>query len=132
MTPSTPSLSQVLLVGSGGFVGSALRFLVSGWVYRSIPLAGFPWGTLAVNLAGCLAIGALGGLAQARQVLGPQTRLFLMIGMLGGFTTFSTFSYESVTLLAQREELRALAYVSLHLLLGIGFAWLGYRLTSIT
>ena len=70
--------------------------------------------------------------AAARAGLGPQTPLFLIVGMLCGFTTFSTFSYESVTRLAQREELRALAYVSLHLLLGIGFAWLGYRLTSIT
>lgn len=82
---------QALLVGAGGFVGSTLRFIVSGMVHRSIPFAVVPYGTLAVNVAGCLALGALAGIGEARSVMSPELRLFLMVGLLGGFTTFSTF-----------------------------------------
>lgn len=78
---------QILLVGAGGFIGSALRYTVSGLVHRVIPFAGFPYGTLVVNLLGCLAIGLLAGLAESRQVIGPELRVFLFLGLLGGFTT---------------------------------------------
>ena len=71
---------QVMLVGAGGFVGSALRYVVSVWVQRLAATGGFPYGTLAVNVIGCLLIGLLGGLAEYRQVLNPGQRLFLMVG----------------------------------------------------
>ena len=86
---------QILLVGAGGFVGSVLRYGLSGAVHRLLPFAAFPYGTLAVNVVGCLAIGLLAGWSEARQVIGPELRLFLFIGLLGGFTTFSTFGYET-------------------------------------
>ena len=116
---------QVLLVGFGGFVGSAARFMVSGLVQRTT-LSAFPYGTLTVNLLGCLAIGFLGGLLEARQVLGPSQRLFLLVGVLGGFTTFSTFAYETLSLLHASEVGKSLASVGAHVVLGMAAAWIAY------
>lgn len=118
-------LGQTLWVGAGGFVGAGLRFLVSGWVYQLTPNAGFPWGTLVVNVAGCLVLGLLGGLAEVRGVLAGSTRLFLFIGVLGGFTTFSTLAFETVVLAEGSEVLKAAANVAAHVALGLGAAWLG-------
>jgi len=117
---------QMLLVGLGGFVGSAARFGTAGLVHRMLPMTTFPFGTLAVNILGCLAIGCLGGLMELRQVLGPAQRLFLMIGVLGGFTTFSTFAYETLGLLHAAEMGRAILNVAGHAVLGLAAAWVGY------
>ena len=117
---------QVLLVGIGGFIGSSARFVISGLVHRFLPFTTFPFGTLTVNILGCLAVGFLGGLLELRQVLGPSQRLFLMIGILGGFTTFSTFAYEALGLLHAAEFGRSIVYVVGHAVLGLTAAWLGY------
>ena len=82
---------NIILVGSGGFIGSALRYLIGLGVHSLLRSATFPYGTLAANLIGCLLIGLFNGLADERLLLSPQTRLFILTGMLGGFTTFSTF-----------------------------------------
>ena len=119
-------LSQVLLAGLGGFVGSSARFIISGWVQRLFPLAALPYGTFVVNIVGCLALGCLAGLAEFRQLLGPSQRVFLMIGVLGGFTTFSTFAYETFELAQDRELARALANVAAQVVVGFGAAALGY------
>jgi CrcB protein len=116
----------MLLVGAGGFVGSVARFTLSGFVQRMAPASSFPFGTLAVNVAGCLAIGFLGGMLEIRQMLTPTTRLFVMIGLLGGFTTFSTFAYETLGLAHGAELGRALLNTVAQLVLGLGAAWLGY------
>lgn len=121
---------HALLVGSGGFAGALLRSGLSGFVYRQIPLSTFPYGTLVVNLVGCLAIGGFTGLAEARQLFGPEVRTFVLIGLLGGFTTFSTFGFESFALLRDGEFERGLAYVGLHLVAGLALVWLGYSLAS--
>ena len=124
------SLGQLLLVGAGGFVGAVLRFVLSGVVQDLVPQASLPYGTLAVNAAGCLAIGVLGGIADARQAVGPELRLFLLIGVLGGFTTFSTFSYETLVLARDGQHVGA----GLNVVLSVGLcllgAWLGYGLGS--
>jgi CrcB protein len=119
-------LYQVTLVGLGGFVGSSLRFMLSGWVHSAVPFSAFPYGTLVVNVLGCLAIGLLGGLAELRQMLEPGQRLFLLIGVLGGFTTFSTFAYETLALTHDAEFGKALVNVFLQMILGFTAAWLGY------
>ncbi len=119
-------LGRVVLVGLGGFVGSSARFVASGLVHRWLPLSTFPIGTVAVNVAGCLAIGFLGGLMELRQVLGPAQRLFLLIGVLGGFTTFSTFAWETLSLAHASEVARAAANVVGQVVLGLAAAWLGY------
>ncbi len=122
---------QIILVGAGGFVGSILRYLVSGWVQGLLDRPTFGCGTLSVNVLGCLAIGLLGGWADNAGLLGPSARLFLLVGVLGGFTTFSTFGYETMAMLRDKASLDALLYVGLHLLLGFGAVALGYGLSTL-
>lgn len=124
------ALVRIALVGAGGFLGSVFRYALSGFVQRLLPMSTFPYGTLAVNVVGCLGIGALSGLADTRQILSPATRSFLLIGLLGGFTTFSTFGYEAFALSRDGEHLRAAANVLLHVGLGLVAVWLGYSVTS--
>jgi len=123
-------IPHVLLVGTGGFVGSVLRYLVSGLVLRTVPAATFPVGTVAVNLLGCFAIGVAGGLTESHQLLTGEARLFLLIGVLGGFTTFSTFGYETIALLRDASYVRAGSNILLHILLGLGAVWSGLVLTQ--
>lgn len=111
-------------------MGSALRFLVSGWAQRMDPSGSFPIGTLTVNTVGCLAIGLLAGLAESRSVLGPEARLFVLMGVLGGFTTFSTFGYETLSLLREGAWLPAIGNVGASVFLGLAAVWLGWSLGS--
>ena len=106
-------------------MGSVFRFLLSGFVYRMVPFAEFPLGTLAVNVLGCLLIGVLNGLAETRQMIGPDLRLFLMIGMLGGFTTFSTLGYETLALIRDDALVQAMGNVVVQVVLGLLAVWLG-------
>ncbi len=118
-------MMKLLLVGAGGFLGSVLRYLVSGVVQNASHSASFPFGTLAVNVAGCFAIGAVSQLAESRGALSASTREFIVIGMFGGFTTFSTFGNESMNLLRGGENAFAMANVGAHIMLGLGAIWLG-------
>lgn len=120
-------MTNVLLVGAGGFLGASFRYLLSGWIVGASGTA-FPAATLIVNVLGCLAIGLLGGLAEARDLLSPGARLFLVVGMLGGFTTYSTFAYEALQLARLGELARFAAYTLLHLVLGFAAAAGGFRL----
>ncbi len=118
-------LVQFVYVGMGGFLGAGLRFALGSWIHRALPAALFPYGTMAVNVLGCLLIGYLAGW---RQPLEPGMRLFLMIGLLGGFTTFSTFALETLSLTQQDEYLLAFINVAAKLLLGLAAAWAGFML----
>lgn len=124
-------MKEILLVGAGGLLGSVSRYLVSGWVQRGVGGALFPWGTLAVNLVGCLVIGLLTGLVEVRQLFSAGTRVFLLIGFLGAFTTFSTFGYETYGLARGGEGLRALGNVGLQLAGGLVAVWLGDQLARL-
>jgi CrcB protein len=121
-------MQKILLVGAGGFVGSILRYAVSGLAHRLLPATLFPVGTLAVNVLGCLGVGLLHGLFTSRGLIGPDTRLFLMIGLLGGFTTFSTFGLETLTLAGDAESLKAMANIALNVVAGLAAVWLGHAL----
>ncbi|MDJ0520731.1 MAG: fluoride efflux transporter CrcB [Planctomycetota bacterium] len=121
-------MSNLLFVGLGGFLGAVGRHGLSGLTQR---LAGSPWfpvGTLTVNVLGCLCIGLLGGLAEVRGAFTPERQAFLLTGLLGGFTTFSAFGYETVELLRVGQTGSAVLNVALQL--GVGFAavWLGLAL----
>jgi CrcB protein len=120
------ALRPILLAGLGGFIGSAGRYLIGGWVHSLVPLTTFPIGTLFVNASGCFLIGLLGGLIEVRQIFGPDLRVFLLIGVLGGFTTFSSFAYETLALTRDAEFARALFNIAAQMILGLGAAWLGY------
>jgi len=125
------TLINAAMVGSGGFIGALARYGLSGLVHRQVPFATFPYGTMAVNLLGCCAIGVIAGLAESRQLFGPEFRTFALIGVLGGFTTFSTFGYETFAMLRDAEYLRVAANVGVHVVLGLALVWLGYALTTL-
>jgi fluoride exporter len=118
-----------LWIALGGGLGSVLRFWMQGRVQAVFPGL-FPMGTLAVNLAGSAVIGFLGGLFAPGSPAAAQAnlRLFLMVGVLGGFTTFSSFSLENLTLLRSGEARLAVIYVLASNLFGIGLAFGGYAL----
>ena len=124
------ALINAVVVGSGGFLGALARYGLSGLVHQQTPLTTFPYGTLVVNLLGCLVIGVFAGLAESRQLFGPEFRTFALIGILGGFTTFSTFGYETFAMIRDDEYLRAAANVGMHIILGLTLVWLGYALTT--
>ena len=124
------ALINAAIVGSGGFIGAVFRYGLGGFVQRHAGLSTFPWGTLVVNMAGCLAIGAMVGLVDSRQMFGPEARLFVLIGVLGGFTTYSTFGYETFALLRDAEYLRAAANVGVQVFLGLALVWAGYVVVS--
>ena len=116
---------KVFLIGAGGFVGAILRYAVSGWVQRLPFGETFPTGTLMVNVTGCLAIGFLAELADARSVLSPEIRALLVVGVLGAYTTFSAFANESMNLLRDREAGLALLNVLLSLASCFIAVWAG-------
>lgn len=124
------ALINAAIVGSGGFIGAVCRYGLSGLVQRYAGLTTFPWGTLVVNMAGCLAIGVTVGMMDSRQLFGPEFRLFALIGLLGGFTTYSTFGYETFALLRDAEYMRALFNVGIQVVLGLVLVWTGYSLAS--
>jgi fluoride exporter len=131
LTPTSNSVrqgvgvSKAILIGLGGFVGSVTRYLLSGYVQEMLKNATFPYGTLVVNLAGCFIIGLLSQLADARGVFTAESRALVFIGFLGGFTTFSTFSNETMNLLRDGENLWAFANVGAHVIFGLAAVWLG-------
>jgi len=124
------ALLQAAAVGAGGFIGALLRYLLSSAVNRHWHLTLMPLGTVLVNLLGCLLIGMLAGVADNSQTVTQPVRLFLVVGLLGGFTTFSTFAYEGVQLLRDGSHGGFLLYVGSQLLLGLLLVWLGYRLVT--
>jgi CrcB protein len=122
-------MRNLLIIGLGGFIGAVLRYLISGQVQQWSQSVDFPYGTLAVNLIGCLLIGALSRLDELRGVITPEMRFFIFIGLLGAFTTYSTFSNEAVNLINSRRFDLALVYIGTHMVLGLG-AVLAGRLTT--
>ena len=127
------SIESILLVGVGGSLGAVARFLAVR-VVEQLPwaMSGFPLGVLAVNVAGCLIIGLLAGLSHSQGMFaaGSGSRAFLFVGILGGFTTFSAFGLDTLTLVRDGSVWMAAANVALQLALGLGAVWAGYKLTA--
>ena len=124
-------MKDLLLVGGGGFLGSVARYLLGGLVLHATGAPRFPWSTLFVNVTGCLAIGILGGFAERAHVSSPATRLFLITGFLGGYTTFSAFAYETFFLGREHAWVSAAANVLASVTIGLVAVWVGYRLAII-
>ena len=118
-------MTDLLLVGTGGFIGAASRYGVTLAVSRLLGQPSFPWGVLTVNVLGSLLIGVLAGIAETRQI-GPGARLFLFVGILGGFTTFSAITNDTLTLLRNAAYLSAAANVLLSVALGLTAVAAGY------
>ena len=116
---------NILFVGLGGALGSIARYLVSTWVQTAAKNINFPFGTLTVNLVGCFVIGFLAQLAEARGIFTSESRAFVFIGILGGFTTFSSFGNETLNLARGGEFWNALANIGLNVVIGLLAVWLG-------
>ena len=124
-------MRNLLMVGLGGFMGAILRFSVSGYVQQWFKSVNFPYGTLVVNLLGCFLIGGFSYAAELRGLLNYEARSFIFIGLLGAFTTFSTFGNDTVRLLREGEEFLSFLNIGLHLVLGLAAVWLGQTLVSL-
>ncbi|CAK0774955.1 putative fluoride ion transporter CrcB [Gammaproteobacteria bacterium] len=118
-------MGRILLVGLGGSIGSVLRYAVADYVQQTTRGAEFPYGTLTVNVVGCFVIGFLSQLVDMRGILTAEVRAFFFVGVLGGFTTFSSFGNESMNLFRAGEDVLAFANVGAHVLFGLGAVWLG-------
>jgi CrcB protein len=117
-------VGKLFLAGIGGFIGSALRYAVSGFVQNWSGSIRFPFGTLAVNLAGCVLIGFLSQLAETRGIFSADARTLIFIGVLGGFTTFSAFGNETINLWRDGENALAVANIAAHVIICLGAVWL--------
>jgi len=105
-------LTKILVLSLGGILGTLARYGLGGFVQNRFPNSTFPWGTIVVNVLGCLTIGFLWILVEEKPILTPNMRLFSMIGFLGAFTTFSTFSLETVNLMAKSQWSAAVVNVA--------------------
>lgn len=123
-------LKNILIIGTGGFVGSVARYLVSQ-LNLSVSFLSIPVGTLLVNIIGSFAIGFLTGIAEKSMILTPAWRLFLMVGLCGGFTTFSAFANENLMLMHNGQFLSVVLYTGLSIFLGFLAVYLGYVLTNL-
>ena len=121
---------NVLFVGVGGFLGAILRFIVSGYVQSHSASGSFPIGTLAVNFLGCLLLAALSAASNQVGGFSPESRSLLFIGLLGAFTTFSTFSLETFTLFQDGKLLSAGFNVFLNITVCIFAVWMGREVVS--
>lgn len=123
-------IKNILLIGSGGFIGSVARYYVSR-LNLSESFFSLPTGTLLVNVAGSLVIGILMAVSERSEILTHEARLFLMVGICGGFTTFSTFAMENLSMMHSGQFLQILLYTSVSVILGFAAVWAGYHITNL-
>src|SRR5438270_13129402 len=124
-------LKQIVIVAAGGAIGSVLRYKLGGAVLHHTQRFDFPISTLAINLAGCIVIGFLAALVEHHDLFATSTRLLLFTGLLGGFTTFSAFGYESFFLVRRGLFTVALSYVGISVIGGLVAVSIGYKLIDL-
>ena len=115
---------RYVLIAAGGALGALARYLVAAWIHPRVP-AGFPWGTFAVNVSGCLVMGFVMTLLSERLIVNPQWRYLIPIGFLGAYTTFSTFAFEAFQANVEGAWLVGGAYVMASVVAGYAALWLG-------
>jgi len=121
------NMQKTILIGLAGLVGTLLRYWLSGFVARQYGET-FPWGTMAVNLIGCLVTGMVFYLTEERFLINPAVRTVILIGLLGGFTTFSSYGLQTFTLLRDGEFGLATLNVAVSNVFGLLMVWVGYVL----
>jgi CrcB protein len=117
-------IKTLLIVGTGGFIGSGLRFLVQFYSEKLMPST-FPLGTFLVNVTGCFIIGLVYAIAEKGTLLSPEWRIFLAVGICGGFTTFSTFAMDNLNLMKDNSLWQLLLYTGGSIFLGVVAVYLG-------
>ena len=123
-------IKTLFIIGSGSFMGGVLRYLVSKFMQNSI-ISSFPFGTFIVNILGCFLIGFFYGLSERGNLMNNEWRMFLTVGFCGGFTTFSTFANENVSLLRDGNFFYFALYAGFSLFLGLTATYLGNLITKI-
>jgi fluoride exporter len=123
-------LKTLFFIGSGSFIGGIARYLTSKVVQNSIA-SSFPYGTLVVNVAGCLLIGLIFGISERTNLINDEWRIFLTIGFCGGFTTFSTFANENMILLRDGNFFYFTLYTGSSVFLGLIAVFFGNALTKL-
>ena len=124
-------MKSLLIVALGGGLGSMARYQLGAWVLHHTIDWKFPLGTFVVNVVGCFVAGTLAGLAERYELFGPEARIFLFTGLLGGFTTFSAFSLETVYLFRRGELFIAGTNVIASVLCGLVAFWLALKLVAV-
>lgn len=123
-------VKSILIVGLGGFLGTVSRFLISRY-FQFHYVSVFPWGTFTVNIIGSFLIGIFFGISEKGNFMSPEWRVFLTVGLCGGFTTFSSLSNDAFILLQGKEFLRFATYSGLSFLLGLFAVFLGRLIIKI-
>lgn len=124
-------MQRILLVLAGGALGTGFRYLLSSFIYSNVKEPVFPYANLIINVSGSFLIGLLAELFEARLLVSPTTRVALLTGVLGGYTTFSSFAFETFSLLRDGQFGLAALNVSASIALGLAAVWLGIRLAQL-
>jgi CrcB protein len=127
---SKNTMLKTILIGLAGLTGTLLRYWLSGLVARQYGET-FPWGTMSVNMVGCLVTGAVFHLTEERFLVSPTLRTVILIGLMGGFTTFSSYGLQTFTLLRDGEFGLATLNVGVSNLFGLLMVWAGYALVKV-
>lgn len=122
-------LRLMLIAGCGGFIGTSLRFLINKLfvMFWKLP---FPLATFVINITGCFAFGIITGFLQKSGIISPKLNAFLIVGFCGGFTTFSTFSFEALSLGFTSQAILSLCYIALSVFAGLLATWAGIAISS--
>ncbi|MDP8219300.1 MAG: fluoride efflux transporter CrcB [Candidatus Theseobacter exili] len=119
-------MKNLIFVGLGGFLGAITRYKLGGLILHNFRTT-FPLGTVIINIAGCFFIGFLSEIMVKEHLFSSETRLFLVTGLLGGFTTFSAFGFETIYLMKRGDIFMAFMNIGLSVLLGLFAVWLGWK-----
>jgi len=123
-------LKPFLIVGLGGFIGSVARYSIAKYFQENMNSV-FPWSTFIINILGSLLIGIIYGISEKNDLINDEMRLFIAVGICGGFTTFSTFSNDNFMLLRSEEWIRFTLFTTLSVFLGLIAVYVGRLLTKI-